>query len=930
MDTNVLVGDAFESDKQNIVAKGLTLPCDPSSTVNYDYGNNVPDSKACDVSMMKEDMLPALCRNVVSSSSEFICYAVKKNLIRVIDNKTTFKGLLRGHTHPLLDMRFSAVNSANFCSIDSGDDFYNEAKVHIWSLSVNEDAKKVEETMIGEYNIPALICKSHTSLDATFGIGHKKKFGIISATTYGSNGNSSPIGNGTTNDYEALPVSGDISDLEEDYEIYDMAFSLDGSRLVIAAVSESKKSSIIRVWEIPDSIDVGSRIHLSASNANEELVIDTVLVNSITFISDTSVAFVIESGSIVSVCYYDVLDSEFVDFENIGSVESRIARVDFKMDKDTAEMADKIISKEYRLASKFNLISLENCLDVASMATKERMALLTCRESNFAVCFGIGTYKDGSFFPGYLSHMTMIDLKGPTISADAKYMLTSDEDHHSTHKHLYLEITCFQERGSGNQSAVVQYQVSVPELCSSHAFKEVDEFPCVNKAKEQESEVFEEYIDPNYSFFSTTPVVVEEPVKVEEETSSQSIGNQLLGILNGRSSKKKEESKPAAVEEKTLTDRIREEAAIAEAEKEKKREEEKRLAVEANEQRKLEKEKKDLEQLNLKAQKEARMKAEQEAREKRIRENKEKEKEKSTSSVSVSVSSDSVPRLPDVSLSESQIADIVKREVTKALESKQWQSKVVGMMTPMVTEATNDAFIKAFEGNLVPAFESGVTAMCSQIQQAVDGELIKQNLTNFKLSSSHSQSLKNVQDRLNTLEEHFQRTNGMLKDIIETINSNGTGKTSIPEKELTPKELLEAGMLPEAVEASLELKDISNLVSLLAEMSPAQMIEGCSATLILCATQQLATDLSRNHPSESYSVRLDWIQNLVVHIAGHKHEMSNKEQTHTVRVMNAVKNAIDLTQERLEEDKDIDSAEKSKAVLGCKLLIHCLGSVCRF
>lgn len=82
----------------------------------------------------------------------------------------------------------------------------------------------------------------------------------------------------------------------------------------------------------------------------------------------------------------------------------------------------------------------------------------------------------------------------------------------------------------------------------------------------------------------------------------------------------------------------------------------------------------------------------------------------------------------------------------------------------------------------------------------------------------------------------------------------------------TPMELLQQGLVAEAVRAALDEKDILQMVDLLGELTPQQVISKCSHIIRLCITQQLAADMSVNMPVEGIAQRLEWIKLLVLSV----------------------------------------------------------------
>ena len=117
------------------------------------------------------------------------------------------------------------------------------------------------------------------------------------------------------------------------------------------------------------------------------------------------------------------------------------------------------------------------------------------------------------------------------------------------------------------------------------------------------------------------------------------------------------------------------------------------------------------------------------------------------------------------------------------------------------------------------------------------------------------------------------------------------------------------------MEAALELKSIDDLLDLLKEVKPQAVLGNCRKIIVLCATQQLAVDLSTRAPPEGLDTRLDWIKNLVMHVVFDKtvvndtSERAEKEKNYMAVVMASVKEAIEVTQNNLqkslEEGEDI-------------------------
>jgi hypothetical protein len=60
------------------------------------------------------------------------------------------------------------------------------------------------------------------------------------------------------------------------------------------------------------------------------------------------------------------------------------------------------------------------------------------------------------------------------------------------------------------------------------------------------------------------------------------------------------------------------------------------------------------------------------------------------------------------------------------------------------------------------------------------------------------------------------------------------------------------------------MKDITETLTILSELTPSIVNNKCSNIIRLCIVQQLAADMSMNIPSEGIGKRIDWIKNLVL------------------------------------------------------------------
>ena len=231
-----------------------------------------------------------------------------------------------------------------------------------------------------------------------------------------------------------------------------------------------------------------------------------------------------------------------------------------------------------------------------------------------------------------------------------------------------------------------------------------------------------------------------------------------------------------------------------------------------------------------------------------------------------------------------------------------------------VIETTRKCFQESFSKSLVPAFEAGVSSMCEEIQTGFKGsqglvqELAKKGMPEPSVTK---QEFNAVMKGLTLQMEAMTKKLELLSTNLDGLKQSGDASDGA----LTPLQLLRAGEVNKAMEAALELKSIDDLLDLLKEVKPQAVLGNCRKIIVLCATQQLAVDLSTRAPPEGLDTRLDWIKNLVMHVVFDKtvvndtSERAEKEKNYMAVVMASVKEAIEVTQNNLqkslEEGEDI-------------------------
>lgn len=147
----------------------------------YDQLTDIPESKSNNVSFMKVEELPLLCRNILAVSESYICYSVtqKKNLLRVIDTQLGDKVILRGHEHAVLDLRFAAMDAGLLCSVDSGGSDEVSGKPHI--IVWKKQEQQAEWKIFAELPIRASMVRPHPTQAHVWAVAHQNKVAVFSS-----------------------------------------------------------------------------------------------------------------------------------------------------------------------------------------------------------------------------------------------------------------------------------------------------------------------------------------------------------------------------------------------------------------------------------------------------------------------------------------------------------------------------------------------------------------------------------------------------------------------------------------------------------------------------------------------------------------------------------------------------------------------------
>lgn len=146
----------------------------------YDESSEIPESKSNNVSFMKVEELPVLCRNILAVSESYICYSVtqKKNLLRVIDTQLGEKVILRGHEHAVLDLKFAAVDAGLLCSVDAGGSEEVSGKPHIIVWKKHEQG---EWKVFAELPVRASMVRPHPLQAHVWLVAHEGRLAVFSS-----------------------------------------------------------------------------------------------------------------------------------------------------------------------------------------------------------------------------------------------------------------------------------------------------------------------------------------------------------------------------------------------------------------------------------------------------------------------------------------------------------------------------------------------------------------------------------------------------------------------------------------------------------------------------------------------------------------------------------------------------------------------------
>ena len=275
---------------------------------------------------------------------------------------------------------------------------------------------------------------------------------------------------------------------------------------------------------------------------------------------------------------------------------------------------------------------------------------------------------------------------------------------------------------------------------------------------------------------------------------------------------------------------------------------------------------------------------------------------------------------------KSLVAEAVRKEMHAALKKE-----LLPALQTEVQKTCKESFASSFERNVLPAFQDGTTELFRQIQTSFGAGMDKLTAAVGQTEASTA-GVHELRAEVSALSEKVGRLTSFMEHLVDATGRNSAVLAMIQKAgvsgggSVSPMELLEEGKVAEALEAALELKDITAILQVLEEVPASVLTEKCSKILLLCLTQQLAVDLSEANPAEGLPVRLDWIKNLVMHTLFNSSQEGSEEgdaaQQYVAVVMQSVKEAIKATQERIQSSGDADKPEHKVAFTNLVMLGH--------
>lgn len=453
-DRELLTGDGFASDKRGHKVKGEGVVAKSSvfgrDTVVF---RDSPESKSQTVAYMKLERGPANCRNVLAVNEFYICYSVKKTMLRVIDQRNAQKDLLKGHEHPVLDIKFAATNEKVLCTVDDGGgDDGAKSQIIIWRLTPGDGEAELSHEVAMVMPLRASTVQSFSQLSSgdVWAVAHKNRFGILSAAMARPE---------SVSEYHQLPLNSQCIGTHS--IIADLAFSADGETLAVAECGAEMGQSQITLWALPPLAAMSTALG-SLSSPSRILPISEGRLLSCRFLNETDLLTCTRARDGPAESYNLVLQMWY------GSAAGPRA-TQFGVNRPVQSVAVQLpldpVASPLLPPARSSLEHLECSLVTTGAGT---FACLSCRASPYVACWTIARHDSHPSSPyplaSSLAHLSMAALRYPVSSLSASLIALKDE-HHSSEDIEHLELSCYQEQSTNpGQAAVQQFHLPVAQL----------------------------------------------------------------------------------------------------------------------------------------------------------------------------------------------------------------------------------------------------------------------------------------------------------------------------------------------------------------------------------------------------------------------------------------------------------------------------------
>ena len=436
-----IIGDAFKEDR--IIERTYGLPVSSSNySVAFTDDVETPEPMCNTVSIIKLEALNPHSRNLVAVSESYICYPVKKVKLRAIHTESSKLGLFQGHSYPIVDLKFSAVDRTYLCSIcdNVGDElsFPGTPCVIIRQLKFDDE---LDSVILAQFNMPASIVQSHPKIADVFAIAHGKHIAVISGSQ-----------RSRTDSYETLPLH-----LLLPANITDISFSTDGTKLIV--VTSLNGQSDISIITLPSASElcVGEGVLMK---------IDQRRLHAETSWSEILSVICLPCGILTASRATTVSNS------SPNSATSVTVQLQLLSMVSRSGYLDIIQSVKVTLPIPPNASTEKSNNDI-KLAYKSRnekdinFVVLCHRSSHILACVAVDVRR--TLLP--LCHLTFFDLKFPVFSLDTAHI--AGRNYYSSDEVDHLEIGCYQIMNG--KHAVQQYHFNCHTLYTEVPLHQSDE-----------------------------------------------------------------------------------------------------------------------------------------------------------------------------------------------------------------------------------------------------------------------------------------------------------------------------------------------------------------------------------------------------------------------------------------------------------------------